>query len=65
MTGYAPFAVRVYTGGDERSGVSPVAFRIWLLLGGVSAVDVLWCLGQGLSVSDRQPFLPVALALAR
>ena len=43
--------------------MSPVAFRIWLLLGGVSAADLLWCAGEGLTVSNWQPFLLVATSL--
>ena len=43
--------------------MSPVAFRIWLLLGGVSLVDAFWCAAEGLSITDWQPFLTVAAAL--
>ena len=43
--------------------MSRVAFRIWLLLGGLSFADLCWCAGQGLVVSNWQPFLLVAAAL--
>lgn len=43
--------------------MSPVAFRIWLLLGGVSAVDLLWCGVEELTISNWQPFLLVAAPL--
>jgi hypothetical protein len=43
--------------------MSPVAYRIWLLLGGVSAVDLFWCAAERLTVSNWQPFLLVAATL--
>jgi hypothetical protein len=44
--------------------MSPVAVRVWLLLGTMSAADVLWCAAQGLVVSHWRPFALVAIALA-
>src|SRR5205085_2887661 len=49
---------------QERNAMSPVAFRTWLMLGGVSVFDLFWCAAQRLVVSEWQPFLLVAAALA-
>lgn len=43
--------------------MSPVAIRIWLMLGGVSLVDAFWCGADGLRVTNCRPFLVVAAAL--
>jgi hypothetical protein len=43
--------------------MSPVAIRIWLLLGTMSVADVFWCAGQGLVVTDWRPFAVLAAAL--
>src|SRR4051794_35706737 len=53
----------VTRGVTEGSGMSPVAIRIWLLLGTMSVADVFWCAGQGLVVTDWRPFAVLAAAL--
>ena len=43
--------------------MSNASFRIWVLFGGLSFGDIVWCAERGMTISDWQPFAIVSIAL--